>query len=367
MRLVIDGAQMSQSYFKRQAEQLEKARDLLRLIVESKPFGDPVHDDWVTDEQRRSERELVEAYINLFVPLSNCQLTNPKAFFVQNQMIPYLDKTRKQLIQVTAGAAEIANSGNSSIYDAVIADINTQFNTESLRTYLLYAQMEEITGASVEEYLGELREKFSSFTNTQTEFSERSEKADEWFKNSQQSFDTLHGAMNKSQIDFDTYFQKALIRKESTIFQKEAQVQKTAASWWLAAGGVVLAMLIYYVLVVVTDPAKSEKMSVILPLLVSKLAVVTLGSISLNIIMKNYSACRHNMTVNRHREHALSTFEFFVNAAAHDPETKNAVLLEVTKVIFSPANSGYLKGAQDSNSGGMNILEIIKHVPKTEH
>lgn len=78
-----------------------------------------------------------------------------------------------------------------------------------------------------------------------------------------------------------------------------------------------------------------------------------------------YRAHRHNEVVNRHRQNALSSFEAFVSAADGDAETKNAVLLEATRSIFSQQPTGYAP-ADDSAPGGAQVLEIFRSLPNAK-
>jgi hypothetical protein len=75
---------------------------------------------------------------------------------------------------------------------------------------------------------------------------------------------------------------------------------------------------------------------------------------------KNYRTHRHLVVVNQHRQSALRTFEAFIKAASGDDQTKNAVLLEATRCIFAPANTGYLGGEEENPSN--RIIEIFKTV-----
>jgi hypothetical protein len=75
---------------------------------------------------------------------------------------------------------------------------------------------------------------------------------------------------------------------------------------------------------------------------------------------RNYKAHKHNQVVNRHRQHALRTFEAFV-ASTGDAATKNAVLLQTTAAIFSLSGTGF--SSDDGDSGSQpKIIEMIKTI-----
>lgn len=79
-----------------------------------------------------------------------------------------------------------------------------------------------------------------------------------------------------------------------------------------------------------------------------------------------YKAIKHQITVNRHRANALKTFQAFVKAAS-DESTRNAVLLETTRSIFTNSPSGYLDATESTSDANSKIIEIVKgvaHVPR---
>ena len=76
------------------------------------------------------------------------------------------------------------------------------------------------------------------------------------------------------------------------------------------------------------------------------------------LALRNYSAAKHNYTVNRHKATTLATFEAFINGSAN-PEVKEAILLQAAKSAFDPQATGFLKGEGD-NSQFTQITEMVK-------
>ena len=68
----------------------------------------------------------------------------------------------------------------------------------------------------------------------------------------------------------------------------------------------------------------------------------------------------HNYVVNKHRQNALSTFETFVKST-DDNDTKNAVLIQATRSIFSPQHTGF-SAQEGESSTSPAIHEIIRNV-----
>jgi hypothetical protein len=91
----------------------------------------------------------------------------------------------------------------------------------------------------------------------------------------------------------------------------------------------------------------------------TKIVVVSILYFSAIWAGRNYRSHRHLSVVNAHRQNALATFETFVSAAS-DGATKNAVLLEATRCIFSPSVTGYLGAEEDT--GNSRVVEVLKNV-----
>jgi hypothetical protein len=72
-----------------------------------------------------------------------------------------------------------------------------------------------------------------------------------------------------------------------------------------------------------------------------------------------YKATKHQAVTNQHRANALKTFQAFVKAALDDA-TRDAVLLETTRSIFTIAPSGYLETSEPSAEPVSKLMEIIR-------
>ena len=71
-----------------------------------------------------------------------------------------------------------------------------------------------------------------------------------------------------------------------------------------------------------------------------------------------YKALMHQSTNNRHRALSLQTFQAFSAAASEDP-TRDAVLLEATRTIFTLSASGYID-SPSTQDGTTRIVEMAK-------
>jgi hypothetical protein len=79
---------------------------------------------------------------------------------------------------------------------------------------------------------------------------------------------------------------------------------------------------------------------------------------------KNYRILQHLATLNKHRSLSIRTLQAFV-AAASDEQTKNAVLLEANRAVFSSGGTGYLDGSSDKESP-ITIIELAKNLGKSK-
>lgn len=75
---------------------------------------------------------------------------------------------------------------------------------------------------------------------------------------------------------------------------------------------------------------------------------------------KIYKALMHKSAINRHRALSLQTFQAF-SSAASDLQTKDAVLLETTRSIFSQSMTGYVDSATSADSDA-RVIEIVKSI-----
>ena len=91
----------------------------------------------------------------------------------------------------------------------------------------------------------------------------------------------------------------------------------------------------------------------------SKLAVLAVLFTATMWCGRIYRALMHQSSTNRHRGLSLQTFQAFSSAAA-DPQTKEAVLLETTRAIFSSSPSGYIESKSGGNEQDVRIIELAK-------
>lgn len=147
-------------------------------------------------------------------------------------------------------------------------------------------------------------------------------------------------------------------------FKTEATaLEKTANNWlWvtglLAVITLILALVMYFTIEAGMDyfQALQKFGSKLAALGVLIAATVWCGRI--------YKAIMHQAAVNKHRALSLQTFQAFSHAAS-DEATKDAVLMEATRAIFSTGLTGYIEQKSDSSeSNSTRIVEVARAFPK---
>lgn len=139
-------------------------------------------------------------------------------------------------------------------------------------------------------------------------------------------------------------------------FSDEAKTLETKARTWLIATGLFAAFTIVFAILLwmITEPANNgweaaQKFGARLVVLVVLFtATLWCGRI--------YKALMHQSVTNRHRALSLQTFQAF-SAAASDDQTRNAVLTETTKSIFSISATGYISEG-GGHEGAIRLVEL---------
>lgn len=146
-----------------------------------------------------------------------------------------------------------------------------------------------------------------------------------------------------------------------SVFEQQAAKDGFSARAWLRwATCLGIISLLYAVLVLVWWEPSGKETGELIGDFGGRFTILTLLIFGLGFTLRQYSASRHNQTININRWNALRTFESFVGAA-EDQETKNAVLLEATRSVFAPQPSGFLRGRYEGDSSSP-IIKVIERV-----
>ena len=140
-------------------------------------------------------------------------------------------------------------------------------------------------------------------------------------------------------------------------FSIEAERSKKNSWWWLGATliflGVAFALSIWTYR---TDYGQYSSALSLWPKVASKMLLLSLCVTAATWCGRIYKSARHLSILNRHRALGLKTFQAF-SSAASDSHTKDMVLMETTRSIFSNSSTGLIaeNGTCESDS---NIIQI---------
>lgn len=159
--------------------------------------------------------------------------------------------------------------------------------------------------------------------------------------------------------------QEVGVTQHSINFESASKKYKFLSYIWLAAISITTIIIICASLFAFNSPIEIELNDTYASYRFIQAAIARFTALFTLLIVlfwevRNYNATQHNFTINQNKQNALSTFETFVSAA-RDEETKNAVLIQTTRAIFSNLPSGYLKN-ESADDGSSQIIEIAKSV-----
>ena len=143
-------------------------------------------------------------------------------------------------------------------------------------------------------------------------------------------------------------------------FGNEASENRAQGKQWLVATAIAAGVTVFVSVGMMFVPvAKDASNPQVIQLFTSKVVLLALLFTATIWCGRLYKATKHLETLNRHRSNSLKTFQAFVKAASDDA-SRNAVLMETTRSIFTIAPSGYLDSSDVSSDSGVKIIEVVK-------
>lgn len=166
---------------------------------------------------------------------------------------------------------------------------------------------------------------------------------------------------------------ESVVSKHARHYMERADSFETAAGRWLWATGLILFATLGSVALWFWSAANQIPESILnsapdisrfylIQRIASKIAFASILVTALIWCGRVYKSNKHNAVLNRHRQHALETFQTFVEAQT-DPRTREAILLQSTACIFAHQSPGFVDGESDrATLPSTQILEIIKDI-----
>lgn len=153
---------------------------------------------------------------------------------------------------------------------------------------------------------------------------------------------------------------KTIVGVYGDLFEKRAKNDAKASYIWL--GATLVAIVGAVILIIVMwdkfsdiDPKNT---ALIVQAAINKLVVISLLYFAIVWAARNYSAHRHNQTLNIHRQIALDSFKTFVDVTKGTP-VADVVTRIAAQAIFAPQPTGFTKTEAGKEPSASGILEVI--------
>ena len=94
--------------------------------------------------------------------------------------------------------------------------------------------------------------------------------------------------------------------------------------------------------------------------IIGRVLLISLIIFVISFAFKQYRVNMHLYTLNKHRANTLKSFEYLTRAPDKlEPQSYNAILMEVAKAIYEAGQTGYIS-ASDNNSDIPSIIDMSK-------
>lgn len=150
------------------------------------------------------------------------------------------------------------------------------------------------------------------------------------------------------------------VSAQSQHFDDLAKENLDSASASALSAIIIGAFLLIFGYALFANPEGTTGSSQLIQKIVGRLIFISVGFTAFVVCLRNYSAAKHNYTVNKHKATTLRTFEVFISGAASD-EIKQAILLQAAKSAFEPQSSGFLRSEGDGPQINQ-VTDIIRAV-----
>ena len=194
-------------------------------------------------------------------------------------------------------------------------------------------------------------------------------------KEIQQTRKKLKEELEKTSKLLDSVQGKAInneISKYGGYFKEEAEENKKRANksfrYMMVSIGVTLVFAAFFFWYPNVSSTSSFSYLFISKTLI-KFVVISLGFYLIAHFSKIHSAEKHLYNINTQKQNALESHQQILQSIApteseNEKEIRNAILLELTRAIFDPKDTGYSKTNNQISSPTSQIVEISKSLPK---
>ena len=202
---------------------------------------------------------------------------------------------------------------------------------------------------------------------------------DEFSKQAEKALDEVREIKKQAEKDSKVARQASKVARQASgetgvsnfakVFADQAKENKEAADIWLKASVVaagiiviVIGFLLWWSCYGSICGIEAGDTSQVLQITLTKILLVSFCSAVFYQIVKNYNAKMHVYTLNKHRANSLQSFQAFVNSTV-DPQTRDIVLIQITRYIFQAGQTGYVS-SKDGSGAGMETIKISEPLKK---
>ena len=157
------------------------------------------------------------------------------------------------------------------------------------------------------------------------------------------------------------------VSQEAIHFKIEADNHEAASYSWMVASIVMAAVVLFYAALSLLFPSieilRADSISEAIQLTASKLLIFFVLAFGLFQCIRNFSAHKHNVVTNRHRQNALMTYRTLAEAGSTQ-EARDTILQHAAAAVYSPNESGYLK-SEERGYGGSPIVGFSPRLPNS--
>lgn len=155
---------------------------------------------------------------------------------------------------------------------------------------------------------------------------------------------------------------KAGIARYSGFFNDAAKNYRTYARYSLLTASISLGLMVLWVVIgtAVLWPESTDTSALIVYRISTKVLGLAVLSAVLAVAIRSYLKCMHNSVINEHRHLALASFMSFVQAAGHDEQTKNALLLQATQAVYSHQDTGFGSAHGHEGESAAQVIDLLK-------
>lgn len=324
----------------------------LERLAAINPESDLVRAEELGEANFRQAVPLFVRVLSLFHELRAADL----ALFPLEVLVQIQQMAQEALAQIeTVQAFSLAEANPVAARDALVEAIDTG--------YARYFQV-------LQPHINFVRARGADFAGLERQATESLSHLQAFIEEQRAGVEQLRGQVEETVRSVKEAAAEAGVGQQSQVFKNEADKNDSEGRRWLKSAlgfglGAFLYALLFFVFPDIWPAFQTFELPTDTPAQLARSALARLVVLSLLLFglaysARFYAASRHNGTVNRHRQNALQTFETFVGATA-DPETKDAVLIETTRSIFSSQPSGFLRSDGDHESPN-TVIEVVRRM-----